>query len=104
MWWVRVSGGSLLYFIWRGLCVSYYNQDRHICTHVRASYFMYVRLHHGVYISCVFVGVERLSFTRAWRVGRLLCGRVVCCLRALFAFLSRRKIYIISDIISDMIS
>ena len=35
---------------------------------------LYVRLHHGVYISCVFVGVERLSFTRAWRVGRLLCG------------------------------
>ena len=25
MWWVRVSGGSLLYFIRRGLCVSYYN-------------------------------------------------------------------------------
>ena len=65
---------------------------------------LYVRLHHGVYISCVFVGVERLSFTRAWRVGRLLCGRVVCCLRAFCAFLSRRKIYIISDIISDMIS
>ena len=54
---------------------------------------MYVRLHHGVYISCVFVGVERLSFTHAWRVGRLLCGRVVCCLRAFCFSIASQNIY-----------
>ena len=52
-----------------------------------------VCMYHGVYISCVFVSVERLSFTR---VGRLLCvSRLL---------LLSRKMYMISDIISDMIS
>ena len=53
-------------------------------------------MYHGVYISCVFVSVERLSFTRAWRVGRLLCGSRL--------LLLSRKMYMISDIIWDMIS
>jgi hypothetical protein len=53
-------------------------------------------MYHGVYISCVFVSVERLSFTRAWCVGRLLCGSRL--------LLLSRKMYMISDIIWDMIS